>query len=202
MEDIPSLQTSSTISQEYNVSPSQKRFSKKPKRFVLVGFFILFISILLFIGNIFFKSRSSQMAGDTDLIPTIAEPTEELFPTETPIPTSEPTATPVISPTTNPIDKATGLDRSSLSVAVKNGSGAVGAGSKASELLKGLGYEVVTVENADSFDYQNVTIQITSAKSEYLPLLKKDLGFSYTIGTTSATLSSGGSSDAVVIIGK
>jgi len=99
--------------------------------------------------------------------PTIeAIPTEEPAPTEEPqtSPTKKPTNTPTPKPTVNPVDKATGIDRSKLSIQVLNGSGTAGVGKKASDYLESLGYNVVQVGNADSFNFEKTTIQIKSGK--------------------------------------
>lgn len=202
MEENTSLSSSSSSLpiQDYGSSVSPKR--KKSSRFFLLILFIVVVGILLFVGNMFLSNRKGSQTGE--VIPTITPlPTEDLFPTE-PVVTESPTSTPAPTPTptTNPIDKQTGLDRSELSVAVKNGSGEVGAASKISEALKGFGYHVVSVGNADTFSYENVTIEVKSEKSSYLGLLKRDLGLSYTIGTTSADLLANASSDAVVTVGK
>ena len=130
-------------------------------------------------------------------------PTEGL-PTETPTPTLVPntTTTPTPVPTLNPIDQASGLDRSQLAVTVENGSGEAGVAGKAADVLKHLGYNVTGTGNADNYNYTNVVIQVKGASSQYLTLLQTDLGLSYTIGTTSADLPDSFSSDAVVIIGQ
>lgn len=135
-------------------------------------------------------------------------PTPDVFPSDTPFqtPTSVPTAvsspTPTTIPTVNPVDRATGLDRSDLSVAVQNGSGVVGAASRMSEMLKSFGYHVVSVGNADTFSYENVSIDVKSSVSKYLALLKSDLAKQFTIASSSAALSASASADAVVIVGK
>jgi len=69
-------------------------------------------------------------------------------------------------------------------------------------VLKSFGYKITSTGNADNYNYENVTIQVKSTKSNFLALLKKDLGFSYTVGSASADLSSDSTSDALVIIGK
>lgn len=172
------------------------------KRFIYLALAIL-VLIIIFLG---FKTFSSSNKGNINDKPKVITPTG--FPTETSIPspsgspTPSPTNTPTPKPTVNPVDKQTGLDRSELSVTVQNGSGEAGAASKGSDTLKNLGYNVVGTGNADNFEYVNVSIQVKSGKSDYLNLLKKDLGFTYAVGSTSADLSNGFSSDALVIIGK
>jgi len=181
---------------------------KKSRRLIFIIFVVILIGALVFGGKRFFGGKSERKdessVAPTPTIEKIELPTESLI--ETPIPTvsltPEPTAAPTAKPTVNPVDKATGLDRSTLSVEVQNGSGEVGAASKASEVLKTFGYHVVAIGNADNFNYENTTIKVKSDKSDFLDLLKKDLGFSYTISTTSADLTATSSADALVIVGK
>lgn len=195
MEDS-TLQTSSL-----NQSPKRSKF--------LFLFIVGIVIILAGFGAWQFLGANTQKPEEEKATPT---PTEFKLPTDTPkpevtkeaepteTPTSAPTSTP--KPTSDPVDKATGLDRSELSVEIQNGSGIEGVAGKASDTLKALGYNVTAVGNADNFDYEGTVIQVKSTKSDYLALLKKDLGSDYTIGTTSADLSADSSSDALVIIGK
>ncbi|MBI2028682.1 MAG: LytR C-terminal domain-containing protein [Candidatus Levybacteria bacterium] len=178
--------------------------SGKSKKFL---FIVIFLLLLLGVGYLvvqyFLPSKN-----ETKSLTITPTPTEYQFPTDTPTPQATPTASlkpttgPTTKPTTNPVDQASGLDRSTLSVEVQNGSGEAGVAAKASDILKGFGYKVASTGNADNYDYQDVTIQVKSTKSKYLTLLKKDLGFSYTVGTTSADLSSESTADALIIIGK
>lgn len=182
-------------------SPSQP-VKKRRSPLILLAIFVLLIVVVIFLVKFF--STTTKETEKTSVTPT---PTEEFqWPSETPTtevsPTNEVTKAPTAGPTSNPIDKATGLDRSGLNVEVLNGSGEKLVGSKGSEILKSFGYHVVNVGNADNFDYQNVVIQIKADKNQYLSLLKKDLSASYTIGTTSEDLSASASADARVIIGK
>ncbi len=186
------------------VIPSFAPLPKKRinKRFIYLSFAILLI-VLIFLG---FMYLSSNKKNTIDQEAAVTTPTQA--PTETPVLTSSISPTPSVTstltpkPTVNPVDKVMSLDRSKLSITVENGSGETGAASKASDVLKNLGYNVIAIANADNSNYSNVTIQVKSSNSKFLDLLKKDLGFTYTIGTTSANLSDGFSSDAVVIIGK
>ncbi len=178
-------------------NPAKRKINK---RFIYLLLGILILLLLFFLYKTFGTSKKESINEK----PAITVPVES--PTETPIPTESPTPkltnTPTPTPTINPIDKSSGLNRSKLSVTVQNGSGEAGAAGKASDILKNLGYDVVATGNADNFDYSNVSIQIKSSQSDFLSLLKKDLSTSYTIGSTSADLSSSFSSDALVIIGK
>ena len=180
---------------------------RSPKRFFYLLAAVAVIGLLLFgVFNILGSNSEPEVAVITPP-PTefITEaPTETPTPTEketpTPTPTKAPTATP--TPTSNPVDSATGLDRSTLSVAVQNGSGVTGAAKTASDYLGGLGYDVISTGNAANSDFQNVTIQVKSAQSNFLVLLRKDLSAKYTVGTTSADLDPTSSAEALVVIGK
>lgn len=176
--------------------PRQRR--RIPKRLIFLLLFV--VVVLLLLGARFLSTPSSPEVSPT---PT---PTAFELPTDTPTPTEEEepseTPTPSAKPTSNPVDKTSGLNRSTLKVAVQNGSGEAGVGSKASDYLKSLGYNVVSVSNADNFNYQGATIKVASSKSNFLDLLKKDLGFNYTVSNSSSDLSSSSSAEALVIIGK
>ncbi len=176
--------------------PREKR--RIPKRLIFLLVFV--VIVLLLLGSRFLSSSNQE-----DLSPT-PSPTEFLLPTDTPTPSVEAelseTPTPSVKPTSNPVDKSSGLNRSQIKVAIQNGSGEAGVGAKASDYLKGLGYNVVSVSNADNYDYQGATIRVASTKSDFLALLKKDLGFNYTVSNSSSDLSSSSSAEALVIIGK
>jgi len=176
----------------------------KSKKFLkLIVFAIILIGLIWGVQKLFFGgSQESKPVAST---PT---PTEYQFPTDTQGPSVSPTGSatePTASPTTkavNPVDSSTGLDRSTLSVEVQNGSGEAGVASKGSDVLKSFGYKVIATGNADNFNYENTAIQVKSTKVNFLALLKKDLGFSYTVGSASADLDSSSTADALVIIGK
>ncbi len=179
-------------------APGKRKINK---RFVYL-IAALVIIILVFFGSRFLGQNNKQSIND---VPAVTTPTD--FPTSTPEPTSvespTPTLTPTLTPTPtiNPIDKSTGLNRSKLSVTIQNGSGQAGVAGKAADILKNLGYNVVSSGNADNYDFSDVSIQVKALSSDFLALLKKDLA-SYTIGSNSADLSTSFSSDALVIIGK
>lgn len=198
-----------SIFQDTSVGQPFKKTSKRGKRAVLI---VVVFLVLLGAGAFLSKTFIGGVSENTKnkITPT---PTEFIFPTDTPMPTEtqeettptkEPkkTPTPTPKPTSNPIDKTTGLDRSELSVEVRNGGGVKGAASKMADVLKGFGYNVLSTGNADNFDYENTVIEVKSEKNKYLQLLKSDLSASYTIGTTSSSLSASSSADAVVIVGK
>jgi hypothetical protein len=188
------------LSQTFTAAPPIKPRKRLPKRtLILIVIVILFVLAVLYIKATG-KSKNQQTT-TASMAPSATEsPASSPLSSETPSFSPTPTSTP--RPSVNPVDKQTGLDRSQLNVVIQNGSGEAGVAVKASDYLKGLGYNVSSTGNAETYDFINVFIQVKADKSDYLRLLKKDLGFNYTIGTTSADLSSGAGEDALVIIGK
>jgi len=184
---------------QFNYSPAEQ--TKKPKKLIYLIILVVILGGFFLVRGLFFGSAPQEET--PEITPT---PTEYQFPTDTPAvsPTGEAKET-AVSPTTsanNPIDSETGLDRSSLSIEVQNGSGETGVAGEAADILKDFGYKIASTGNADSYDYQDITIKVKSTKANYLTLLKKDLGFSYTVGSTSADLDSSSEADALIIIGK
>lgn len=185
------------LERSYDLPESQRR----PKRFIPIVIILVILAIVIFGGKILLSPKKTEKIK----VPSTPTPTEFEFPTDAPVPSVSPIPqelSPTPKPTISPIDKATGLDRSTLLVEVQNGSGQFGAASKASEVLKTFGYHIVATGNADNFNYENASIKVKSDKSNFLALLKKDLGFSYTVGSSSADLDSSSTADALVIIGK
>lgn len=202
-EQVEDTDTSSTNpSQDYTANqyatnpPPKKRLNR---RFIyLLGA----LALLLILFGIFRVLGSNSKPTPT---PTPTPSVEDFAPVEeaTPEPTVEPTPTPSPTPkAANPVDSATGLDRSDLAVRVENGSGEVGVGKKMADFLKSLGYNIASTGNADNFDYTDVTIRVKSSQKKYLPLLNKDINSEYTVGGTSSDLSASSSADALVIVGK
>ena len=190
----------------YTPASPQKKQSRK------LIYIIAFILVLVVLGLIGWQFMGSSTNSEEEITPT---PTEFQIPTDTPeptqteeenkdenadeeiTPTKAPSATP--RPTQNPVDSASGLDRSDLSIEVVNGRGVGGAAAKAADTLRVKGYSIASTGNADNSNYEETVIEVKSGNSKFLELLKKDLS-GYTIGSTSATFS--GSADARVIIGK
>ena len=197
-------ETHSETSPQFAPAPRKKI----NKTFIYATVAVL-VLILLFGGYKFLNSDTTNKDINNDISTT---PQQEQIITDTPIPTEEqsptptekptPTDTPTPKPTSNPVDSSTGLDRSTLSVTVQNGSGQAGVAGSGSDFLKQLGYNVTSTGNADNFDYVNVSVNVKSSESEFLSLLKKDLGTKYTVASSSSNLDNGFSSDALVIIGK
>lgn len=171
------------------VPPARK--SGKGKKLLLV------LILLILLGAAFagFNLIKGKQTPTEEITPT-PTPTEEI--TSTPTPATETSPTPTVKPTATPTKKPT----KNLTIKVLNGSGVTGAAKLASDYLTGLGYEITSTGNADNENFENTTIQIKPDKQTLLDQLKIDLSTKYTIGTTSADLSSTSSSDAIVTIGK
>ncbi|KKQ96489.1 MAG: hypothetical protein A3C27_03270 [Candidatus Levybacteria bacterium RIFCSPHIGHO2_02_FULL_39_36] len=191
---------------QYESRLSRPKNQFAPKKIFIILFSIVIVGLIIFGTTRFFaggkSEQNSEPAPTAEAFPTdIPEPTEEISPTQEPKKPT-PTKIPTPKPTVNPVDKTTGLDRSNLSIHVLNGSGAGRASKKASDFLESLGYNVIQIGNAENFNYEKTTIQIKSAKEEFLSLLKKDLSSNYSLGTTSADLASDSRPDTIVIVGK
>jgi len=111
-------------------------------------------------------------------------------------PTPTPTETPV--PTPSPIT----VSKSDIKVAVVNGGGTPGAGSKMKTFLEEKGYIVVNVGNAKEYTYTQTEVLVKNGKEEYAKLLIDDLKVDYALGTSSAVVEAGAAYDAQVIVGK
>lgn len=197
-----------TGSQFYNPSPSAPKKSKS--KVILFLLLLIVIAGLAIFGTMrFLQARDDALEATPTPTADFNIPTEPPEPTEEPEPTSSDSASVTpgkVSPTVTKaagasIDKATGLDRSKLTIEVQNGSGTAGAAGKMQTELEGLGYIVSKTGNADNYDYAETVIQVKATRKSYLPLLEKDLSGSYTIGSTSATLTSS-TADAIIIVGK
>lgn len=173
---------------------------QKPKRTGLI-FVLVFIVILAAIGVYVFGAstkKSVPIISPTPtqaptLIPVITE--SEISPTATSVsPTAKPKTTP------SPTPKTSSTERSSLEITVLNGSGTAGAAKNISSYLEGLGYTIKSVGNADNYNYEGLTVNVSKEKSSYLTMLKKDLAEKSS--SISAQVVSSLTVDAEVIIGK
>lgn len=184
------------------------RGASNKRRIIMIAGGIIILVLLVAVAVIA-TGGGGEPEDDIAAVPT---QTETVFPTEEPTPTPEEdltptpgkktTPTPTKSANTSTVDKATGLDRADLTIAIENGGGVAGAASKASKILKDLGYEVASAGNADNFDYETTVILVKPAKKSYFELLKKDLAGSYTIAASSSATLSRGTADAILIVGK
>lgn len=172
------------------------------KTFIFIVVAIILVLALIFGGATYLRSRNESIPTPTPFPTEAPSPTPEVSPTpeESPAPTKK-TATPTKKPT--PTKEATTSAASKgLTVRVLNGSGIAGRAAGLADYLKGLGYEIGGTGNADSEDYDKSTITIKKDKESLLATLKSDVATKYSVGTTSATLSSSASYDAEVVIGK
>lgn len=193
---------------------SESQSHRRSGKFILIFLGLLILAVIAVGAYQYIASKQKNSLSPTPtpiILPTdtptpVATATPTLEPTgtkkTTPTPTAIITVTPTPKSTSSSIDKATGLDRSKLTIEVLNGSGIGGAAKKASDALTALGYNVISSGNAESFDYTKTVIEVKSSKSDYLPLLKKDLSSIYTIGDSSSNLEASASANARVIVGK
>lgn len=183
---------------------SQMHTRRRPKAIlILVG--VLIVLGLLVYGGMRFLGSGTDEEENVDVLPTAV-----IAPSSTPAPTdteTEETPTPTEDedndddPTPTKTSSNSSIDKSSLVIQVLNGSGVSGAAGEVQTILEDAGYSDITTGNADSFDYEDITISVKSTKSNFLKLLETDLSDSYTIGDTDTDLSSS-EYDAVIIIGQ
>lgn len=190
------MTNNSSLFGDFVPNSPQKSAPRKKRGGKLVLFGAVCSLILLSVGlgsRYIVLPQPKTSVPDTSAIPAVlpastsAQPTEEV---------ASKAAAPEI------VDEKTGLSKTVLTITVQNGSGELGVGIKASEVLKTAGYTVVSIGNAPTFDYTDVSIMVKPANKAYLLLLKRDLGKEYKVASTSATLANDFPSDAVVIVGK
>lgn len=184
-----------------DTSSYYKKTQKRPKGILAIVFLLILLLTGIFLGIRYFGGETG--ANIQGIVPVSPSPTEASAPTSEP--TSEEDAAPTLSPRTTTSPSPTGgaatAGRETLSVAVQNGSGVAGAASSMARALRELGYNVVSTGNAETYDYEDVTIQVKPTKKSMLETLRKDLSKDYTIDEATADLS-GSTADAVVIVGK
>lgn len=101
---------------------------------------------------------------------------------------------------TSSAETAKQIDKSEFKVQVLNGSGEIGAAGSARDFLVAKGYNVVSVGNADNFNYSITTVRIKSSKKGVSDLLTKDLRERYDVDIDSP-LTEGEQFDIIIIIG-
>lgn len=186
--------TPTSPSNNYNIITPRRRGGAGKK-------ILLFLIVLLLLGGvvggfIFLRGQAGKSEEEA-ITPT---PTE--FPTPTPTPQTSPTPTGKPTPTEKPTPTPTKKPTKGITIRVLNGSGVAGAAREAADYLAGLGYEIAGTGNATSYDLDKTGIEIKKVKESFLAQLKIDLATKYSLGTTSATLSTTDSADAVVTVGK
>jgi hypothetical protein len=100
-------------------------------------------------------------------------------------------------------DTLTGIDRSIPRIRVENGAGQTGAAYQMRDILRDFGYKVISVGNANSFDYQDVSVRVKKDFSDFSYILDRDIRLAeYIVASSSADLSWDSEVDIVVIVGR
>ena len=120
----------------------------------------------------------------------------ESLPASSPFSFSSPTATATVeaSPTIE-------VDKSEPKIRVLNGSGRAGAAGAVKNLLEGKGYKVVSIGNADNFDYSQTVLRFKETFLKFKEVLTKDLSDDYSVATSDDGLEATDSADIEVIVG-
>lgn len=113
---------------------------------------------------------------------------------ETALITREPTSTPTPTPE---------IERMDLNIKVLNGSGKEGAAGAFASLMEDLGYEKPDADNADNYDYKDITIKVkdTPKGERIYDLLKEDLEAEDYLINDMEILDEDSEYDAVIIVG-
>jgi hypothetical protein len=179
-----------------------KKSSNKSKALVTIICILILIGAILAGGYYFFVIKKASFVQASPVPKSVASKVKPTMPIE-----ASPSAAMMPSGKLTPTSKASltpspKLDRSKLRVAILNGSGVAGAAKEISSNLNSLGYTIATIGNADDFTYENVTIKIKKSKSDYLPLLKKDISDNDPKVIITTKLDDKLETDAEVIVGK
>lgn len=167
---------------------NQMNPSRRPKALIILIVFLLVLSVIIYLGTRFLGTGSEEEVDEA--------PTPVIEATSTPEPTQEEEPTP-----TGTESESDDLDRADAAIQILNGSGISGAAGSMSAVLKSAGWSDITTGNADSFDFEDVSISVTKESAGFLPMLEEDLEDDYTIGDTDTDLAST-TYDAVITIGK
>ncbi len=112
------------------------------------------------------------------------------------------TTGPAYNPTAG-TDRLTGLNRGIVKIVVRKTSDEIGAGNTMAEILKDFGYKVLRIEKVVDNEPNGVTITLIPELSDYKNLLQQDLLLAgYSISSISATLSTSGEENTVVVVGE
>lgn len=113
-----------------------------------------------------------------------------------PVPSSS-----VVSSPTAEATSAANLDKSEPEIRVLNGSGTAGAASAMKDTLEGKGYKVISLGNADSYDFSQTVVRLKEAFEAFGDLLLSDLSDDYSVRVDSEFLEATDSADIEVIVG-
>lgn len=93
------------------------------------------------------------------------------------------------------------LDKSVPKIKVLNGSGIAGKASAVKDYLEGKGYTVISVGNADNYDFTNTEVDFKADFLKYKDQLINDLSDKYSAVAGADNLESTDSADIAVIVG-
>lgn len=163
----------------------KQKAESKIKGFKAFIFIILILAIAVIGTMIFFYQRKiSQLRTES-----LASPAPTLAPTPTPkeVVQEEPKVVDILT----------------YSIQVLNGSGVAGRALEIEEILIDEGFETLETSNADSFDYQDITISTKSDVSEdFYSEIKALFEDEYLVNLSSNALSDDSQFDAVLIVGE
>jgi hypothetical protein len=168
------------------------------KKTIIIALFIIILIIVVILVGLYLVGAKAKEKEKSTQLPPLPTPTKSIFPTQAP--PASPSASLTVFPSTILSQDPAESKRTELKIAVLNGSGKIGAATLISSYLSSLGYNIVSVSNANSYNYHNITLLVSPAKSKYTQLLKKDL--EEKSATVSASISDEISTDAQVIVGK
>lgn len=93
------------------------------------------------------------------------------------------------------------LDKSEAAIRVLNGSGIAGAASTFKDFLEGLGWQVVSIGNAERYDFEKTVLKFKSEFSKFEDVLVKDLSNDYAVEVSDEGLEATDSADIEIIVG-
>lgn len=115
--------------------------------------------------------------------------------TVSPTPESRAVSSPQASPETEEVDK------SEPQIRVLNGSGEAGIASSVKDFLEELGWKVISIGNAESYEFDTSTVIFKEGFDKYKDALVKDLSEKYSVEVSSDSLEASDEADIEVTIG-
>lgn len=151
---------------------------------ILIGLAVGLFAGLLVGGGVFYfrQSRASKSEEQTS-------PVSEAQPTES---ESEPTSTP---------EPTQGVSKEDLTIQILNGSGAPGVAGEGRDYLQELGYENISVGNADSYAYEQTEVYVKEEMKDMVETLVEDLKEEYEVEVQSEYLDEDSDYDIRIILG-
>ena len=105
------------------------------------------------------------------------------------------------SPTSEATPGADSINKAEPKIRVLNGSGTPGVASSFKDFLEGLGYKVVSIGNANTYDYASTELRFKEAFKKFKDALVSDLSSKYSVKVSASDLEATDSADIEVIIG-